>query len=207
MGRWPIAIADVVHVSLAVLCASMLLQRLVAGASDPHFALCLFALPLGFCTADAASGFVHWFGDTCFRPTTPVLGPMLIAPFREHHADPTSICRRGFFERNGNNCLAALPFLTASAFLPWDLQRSWHAIGFGWSAAAALTLCATNQVHAWAHAAAAPPWVRALQRLGILLSPERHARHHEGAHNRAYAVVSGWSNAWLDFVLPKQRKR
>jgi ubiquitin-conjugating enzyme E2 variant len=207
MTRRLIAIADGVNVALAALCAAALLARLAASAGDAQVVPFLLALPLGFASADAASGFVHWFGDTCFRPDTPVLGRMLIAPFREHHADPQSICRHRFLERNGNNCLAALPFLAAAAFLPWDAQRAWQAFGVGWLASAALTLCATNQIHAWAHAPAVPRWVRALQRSGILLSPERHARHHRRAHDRAYAVVCGWSNAWLDSVLPKQRKR
>jgi hypothetical protein len=43
--------------------------------------------------------------------------------------------------------------------------------------------------------------VRALQRARVLLAPERHAVHHRGG--RAYAVVCGWSNAWLDVALPR----
>jgi TMEM189-like protein len=54
----------------------------------------------------------------------------------------------------------------------------------------------TNQIHAWAHGAPTQKPIRALQRAGILITPERHARHHRG--DRAYAVVSGWSNVLLD---------
>ena len=74
-------------------------------------------------------------------------------------------------------------------------------VAAGFFVAASLTLCVTNQIHAWAHGADAPKLIRALQRVGILITPERHARHHRG--DRAYAVVSGWSNALLDRVLAR----
>ena len=40
--------------------------------------------------------------------------------------------------------------------------------------------------------------VRALQRLHLALPPEAHARHHSGAHDRAYCIATGWANAPLD---------
>jgi plasmanylethanolamine desaturase len=160
-------------------------------------------VPAGFFAADILSGLVHWFCDTYFQPETRLIGPLLIAPFREHHLDPTALGRHGALERNGNNCFAALPLLAFGALGPWDLARSGDALGIGFLAAAATTLCVTNQIHAWAHTSSAPRVVRWFQRCGILLGPERHARHHNGSHKHAYAVVSGWSNRGLDWILAR----
>ena len=61
-------------------------------------------------------------------------------------------------------------------------------------------IAATNRFHQWAHADRVPRWVAALQRRGLILSPEHHARHHRGAHDRAYCVTTGWLNPLLDAV-------
>ena len=203
--RW-IAIADAAHVLLASALAAAFAWRVIAsaiGATGARLVLVALGVPAGFFAADVASGLVHWFCDTYFEPETTLIGPMIIAPFRQHHVDPAALGRHGVLERNGNNCLAALPLLGVGAFGPWDLARPGHALGIGFLAAASLTLCVTNQIHAWAHTFSAPRVVRWLQRCGILLAPERHARHHDGSHSRAYAVVSGWSNRWLDGALAR----
>jgi hypothetical protein len=38
----------------------------------------------------------------------------------------------------------------------------------------------------------------------VLIAPARHDVHHRG--ERAYAVVSGWSNAWLDRALARMER-
>ena len=201
MTRTATAIADVTFVLLALALAGRLVWCVVSLATAPGMMLFLFGVPAGFFAADVASGLAHWLCDTYFQPATPLIGPTIITPFREHHVDPAAIGRHGMFERNGNNCLAALPLLAVGAFWPWDLARAGHALAIGVLAAASLTLCFTNQIHAWAHTSSVPRVVRWLQHCGILLAPERHARHHDGVHNCAYAVVSGWSNRWLDRAL------
>lgn len=47
--------------------------------------------------------------------------------------------------------------------------------------------------HYYAHFAA-PPFVRLLQKLYIILPPARHSIHHSGKFDRDYCVVSGWTN-------------
>jgi plasmanylethanolamine desaturase len=197
-----IALADGVNVCLATGLSLALLSRIAARAVELHGLALAAGLVAGFVAADVVSGLVHWLCDRFGHPHTKLIGPMLIAPFREHHVDPTAIARHGVLERNGNNCLAALPlFLLAwRSLAPGGDGDALGDLASGFWSALALTLCATNQVHAWAHTAAPPPPVRALQRIGILLSPERHATHHRGGHS--YAVVSGWSNPALDRALP-----
>ena len=193
-----ITIVDGVGVALAAALSAALFLRVARTFSilDPLSALC--GLAFGFFAADAASGLVHWLCDTYFDPRTPLLGTILIAPFREHHADPGALARHGFLERNGNNCWAgSLLLLNAVSLLePGAVDHRAGVLAASFFAAAALTVCAANQIHAWAHGARAPRAVRALQRARILITLECHARHHRG--DRAYAVVSGWSNGLLD---------
>jgi ubiquitin-conjugating enzyme E2 variant len=151
----------------------------------------------GYLLADFIAGSVHWLADRFFDPKTPVLGPMLIAPFREHHVDAMSITRHDFFEVSGNNSLVSIPLVIAILLLPHpvDFMTTFLVI-FGLSLA--LMLVATNQFHGWAHTLHPPRFVRALHGLGLILTPERHARHHSGQHDRAYCVTSGWLNPVLD---------
>jgi hypothetical protein len=64
----------------------------------------------------------------------------------------------------------------------------------------AIALARATQIHAWAHDEDVPRLVGWLQRWGILLCRDRHARHHQGTHDRAYAIVSGWANGALDRI-------
>jgi hypothetical protein len=155
---------------------------------------CLLA---GYLVADFLAGSVHWLADRYFDPETPVLGPMLIAPFREHHVDSASIGRHDFFEVSGNNALVCIPVVLALFALPplADSVSISFAL-FGLSVTAALV--ATNQFHGWAHAEAPPAFARWLHQLGLILTPERHALHHRADHDRAYCVTSGWLNPLLD---------
>lgn len=161
----------------------------------------VIALPLGllggYVVADFLAGTVHWLADRCFDPRTPILGPMLIEPFRAHHDDPGSISRHDFFEVAGNNALVSLPLAGVLLVtpVPHDFAST---LLFVFGTSLALALVATNVFHGWAHARRPPRLARALQRAGLILTPARHARHHRGGHDRAYCVTSGWLNPVLD---------
>lgn len=161
--------------------------------------LLLITVPVGGALADFASGVVHWFGDRFFHETTPVLGRVLIRPFREHHGDPLALTRHGFLELSGNSVLPCLPaLLVASAAVdlwPASLVARAAALVLLWGTLGAL---AANHAHKWAHAARVPRPVCWLQRHHLLLRPEQHRQHHGGAHDRAYCVATGWLNPILD---------
>lgn len=161
-------------------------------------ALCA-GLVAGILLADLATGLVHWLGDRCFSEDTPVLGAVLIRPFRDHHVDPQGITRHGVFEVMGNNALVSVPLLIATAWWAPDVGSSaW----LSFSVPAALTLAAvavaSNPIHRWAHMKRVPVVVAWLQARGLILSPRHHARHHRGPHDRCYCVATGWMNPWLD---------
>jgi ubiquitin-conjugating enzyme E2 variant len=64
--------------------------------------------------------------------------------------------------------------------------------------AVAFGAVATNLLHRWAHDPAPPAVARLLQRVGLILTPERHARHHTPPYAAAYCVTSGWLNPLCD---------
>jgi hypothetical protein len=192
-----VRLADAMAVAGAAVLTSSLGIRLAASQSPAHVLAFCAGAPVGFFIADVASAVVHWLFDTYFDSDTPLIGRHVVAPFREHHVTPEALMRHGVLERNANNCLAALPLLAVTCAV-FDLCGTCRAFASGCLATASVTLCVSNQIHAWAHARHPPAVVLWLQRVGVLLGNERHAAHHQGAHRRAYATVCGWSNPWLD---------
>jgi len=155
---------------------------------------------LGYLLADVASGVVHWFCDTFFHEDTPLIGRAFIHPFREHHVDPLAITRHGFFEVNGNNCLALLPLLIAVLVLGDPHQGEAVPALFAQSLTLGFTLAtfATNQFHKWAHQHRPAAAVRRLQAIGVILSPAHHSRHHREPYRQAYCITVGWLDPLLD---------
>lgn len=157
-------------------------------------------LALGVLSADFASGVLHWFCDNFFGADTPIVGRMLIQPFREHHLDPQGIVRHGLLELHANSCIPVILVLVmARAFLDDPVHGAWLLV-HGWLFFFALSAAMTNQLHRWAHASAVSSPVRWLQRTGLILSPACHARHHRGDFSRGYCMTTGWMNAVLDRI-------
>lgn len=189
-----IAVASVLWIVLAARLAR-------AGAWSASFwSLIALGGAAGYLAGDLMSGIVHWFCDTFFEEDTPLIGRVLIHPFREHHRDPSAMTRHGFAEIAGNSCLALAPLLAAVAALPapTDARPAWLGVYasllvFTWVAVV------TNQLHKWAHAAAVPALVVRLQAAGIILHPGRHAAHHR-TQAEAYCVATGWLNPPLDRI-------
>jgi ubiquitin-conjugating enzyme E2 variant len=173
--------------------------RRIAVATDTlgEHALVSVAVVAGVLACDFLAGAVHWACDRLFSEATPVLGPAVIASFREHHRDPLAMTRRGFLDVNGSNYFAVLPFLTyAASAAPPD--GDWPLFADAFVLALATAALLTNQSHKWAHAPHVPPPVRWLQRAHLVLPPALHARHHAGAHRTSYCVTGGWLNPMLD---------
>lgn len=155
----------------------------------------------GVLSADFSSGTLHWFCDRFFRRDTPLLGRMLIQPFRDHHVDPQGIVRHGLLELHGNSCIPVVAVLSLArwADLP-DPGRPGSCLVQVWLFAFAFSSLLTNQFHLWAHAGKVPAGVRWLQRRGLILTPTRHAVHHRGGFSRSYCVTTGWMNPLLDRI-------
>jgi hypothetical protein len=174
------------------------LQRALSGPV-PGAVLILTVALLAIAFADFMSGFVHWFFDTFLEETTPVLGPLFVTAFREHHRDPLAMTRHGFLELNGNNCLGFLPLnLSVWWFGPAEPETLPGVVGYVFLLTFSFALTATNQLHSWAHQPARPVLARCLQRCGLAISPAHHARHHAPPHDMSYCVTNGWVNSLTD---------
>jgi len=168
------------------------------GASTLGWWLAPVALFFGYLAADFASGFVHWLADSYGTATMPILGPKFVAPFREHHVDPLAITRHDFFEANANNCLTTyLVMLPTLLFLPVD-STVWGALVGVFIFALSVGTLVTSMAHGWAHEPRPSALVSLLQRAGLVISPEHHARHHVAPHRDNYCITTGWLNGLLD---------
>jgi hypothetical protein len=159
--------------------------------TTPSFAA--LALVVGYLFADFGSGVVHWFFDTWLSPETPLLGGAFVRTFREHHTDPSAICRHDFVETNGSNMLVASLMILVGAVSSSEFVACALLV-------AALFTSVTSQIHKWAHLEPerVPRVVAWLQRARLVLSKRGHAAHHVAPYARCYCITSGWVNAPLD---------
>lgn len=145
----------------------------------------------GFVAADLASGLVHALCDNLGSVDTPVVGQKFIRSFREHHVDPMDMTRGDFVRVNADNFLACLPVVVPTVL--WlDVARHPYVATF--VLALSLVVIMTNQIHKWAHMPEVPGAVRALQRRGLILSPEHHQVHHTAPFDTHYCITSGITN-------------
>jgi ubiquitin-conjugating enzyme E2 variant len=180
-------------VAACVVLAAPILARIAEAPVDLSRVLALGLAGLtGYLLADLASGLVHWFCDRFFEEDTPLIGRVLIHPFREHHRDPRAMTRHGFLELTGNSCLGLAPILGLVAFCPAAAWSDALMLGF------AAGVVATNLLHKWAHAVPAPAPIRWLQRRRLVLAPAAHAAHHRAGYAGAYCVTTGWMNPVAD---------
>jgi sterol desaturase/sphingolipid hydroxylase (fatty acid hydroxylase superfamily) len=186
----------------AIVCGALAMRLSSAPWERSQLLTMCVGAGLGYLLADVVSGVVHWFCDTFFHDDTPLIGSAFIHPFREHHADPLAITRHGFFEVNGNTCLALLPVVAAVLLLGRPDQDEVVPAPFAQSVALAFAVAtfATNQFHKWAHQEHPVAAVRWLQSTGLILTPAHHRIHHSHAYRQAFCITAGWLDPLLDRV-------
>jgi hypothetical protein len=203
-AHWKAYVDRVSVVAFIIAWTLMFVRIAPAILSEARWFTALLGVLAGYLLADFLAGSVHWIADRFFDPATPLLGPMWIAPFREHHEDALGITRHDFFEVSGNNALLATPLVAFLATRPTP-AGSLSQFLFVLGASLTLALFVTNQFHSWSHSPSPPRFVRHLHSWGLILTPRRHARHHCDDYDRAYCVTSGWLNPLLDRVRFFQR--
>jgi ubiquitin-conjugating enzyme E2 variant len=194
LGR-AVAVAPCLAVTGLVALALVRIARAVG--DEASIALLGFAGWLGWIASDLVSGVAHWLCDRYGDERTPVVGPLVIAPFREHHVDPQILARKDFFDAASSNAWLAL-----SVLVPWvafgpPLESALAIFLGGFAVSLGAGVFLTNTFHQWAHQANPPRAARWLQALRIAISPERHARHHASG-DAAYCVTTGFCNPALD---------
>ena len=152
----------------------------------------------GLVAADFGSGLIHWAADTWGRDECPIIGPLLLVPFRVHHINPDDFLRRRFIDTNGEVAIIAIPVLLTVLAIPLD--RWWG----GPLAVFGLAFCGlgslTNQIHQWSHMPSPPALIRVMQNAGLILGRDAHAAHHARPYDRRYCITTGWCNRPLDAI-------
>lgn len=186
-------VLDWLAISAYTAAATLVVVRIVlrsSAAGMGSLAVLPFAALAGMAAADLSSGLVHWGCDTWGSADAPIVGPLFVRTFREHHVDPHAILRHDFAETNGHACLVSLlPTLGAllvplggpiSSFVATVLLL----FGFG--------VAATSQIHKWAHEPQPPRPVRWLQQARLVLPSRVHDRHHHAPFVENYCITTGW---------------
>ena len=153
-----------------------------------------------FCS-DFLSGIVHWVFDRYGTENIPVLGPGIIKSFRDHHTNPQGICGHNFIETNGDTSIACLPLLAVGLLLDPTHQLFWVCLLFNTSIGGFLT----NQFHSWAHEENPPKTAIFLQKIGLILDPKHHKKHHSGEFDSNYCITNGKMNPILERTRILQR--
>jgi Lipid desaturase domain len=196
----------------------------LAGVPDWRWVPAAFA---GWYVADLLSGLTHMYMD--YRPCTPGIGldrvfhypgsresedyinmrdavwgrispfERLVYDFKNHHPRPEALGRRPFLVQIGSTIIfAALPaslLLNLAYFVPSVP---------GWLIAGAVVLIIGGTLAQYFHGTLhrpENPWVvRAMRRMGLLMTPEAHALHHETLR-RDFATNTGWSNPLVNAIF------
>ncbi|XP_022096148.1 transmembrane protein 189-like [Acanthaster planci] len=158
---------------------------------------------LAILVSDFASGLVHWLSDSYGSVDMPVFGKAFIRPFREHHIDPTAVCRHDFIEVNGDNFMLVIPFFSYSAYKfvtlgPAEVQAT--VVFESFMLTLGFFVMVTNQIHKWSHTYfGLPRAVTLLQDLHLILPRKHHRVHHVAPHETYFCITTGW----LDYPLEK----
>jgi len=170
---------------------------------DAYFVIKNFlAVLAGILTADFFSGLVHWGADTYFSVDTPVLGPALIRPFREHHIDATAMCQHDFIETNADTFCLMIPSLSISN---WNYCMGSKVDTDGTFDLCHLTLAIfvgfTNEFHKLSHThRGRSAFVRFLQNCWLILPPNHHRIHHVRPHSNYYCITVGWLDPLFEHI-------
>jgi ubiquitin-conjugating enzyme E2 variant len=162
--------------------------------------LAALAIPLALVLGDFVGGLVHWGADTYFSDDTPVVGPALIKPFRQHHIFPRDICTHSLVSIVGNVCILAVPVLALCLYLLSVSHHGLLAFAILCTTLMAAATVATNVFHKWAHQEKPSAGVRWLQRLRLVLEPSHHNLHHTEPFNMHYCITNGWLNPLLNKI-------
>lgn len=158
------------------------------------------AIPICLVWSDLMGGLVHWFADTYFSEGTPVIGPALIKPFRQHHIYPRDICTHSLVTMVGNVCILAVPVLAFCLYLLWVRQDGLLSFAILCTTLMAAATVATNVFHKWAHQEHHSAPVRWLQRSRLVLAPAHHEVHHTEPFHMHYCITNGWLNPLLNRI-------
>lgn len=197
-------IQEVIGLTLCVIVMIIDLYFLLIHFNSSHLLFVTVAALAGICSADFVSGVVHWGADTWGTVEFPILGAALLRPFREHHIDPTSICRHDFIETNADCFTVCAPVIGYSVFKfftysPEQIAATYNFEMYLFFLACFVTM--TNEFHKWSHTYfGLPRWITTLQDYHVILPRIHHRQHHVSPHEINYCITTGWLNRPLEAI-------
>ena len=154
------------------------------------------AFVFGYLLADLGTGIFHWSVDNYGSGSTPIFGNV-IAAFQGHHRQPWSITVRGAANNLAPLASPAIFALLFFLLLPVELGAMKVFLS-----SFILFVILSQHFHRLSHCkpSKVSPFVRSLQKHGILLSTSDHAAHHKIPFNSNYCIVNGLWNRPLDSI-------
>jgi hypothetical protein len=208
----------------ALFVLSLALNLWFAGMPDWRW---IPAALVGWYVADLMSGLTHMYMD--YRPCTPGIGldqvfhyagsresaeyralrdrvmprisafERLVYDFKNHHPRPEALGRRPFPVQIGSTII----FLALPASILVNLVAATGLMP-GWLIAGLVVLIIGGTLaqyfHGTLHRQDNPWLVHIMRRVGLLMTPEAHALHHETLR-RDFATNTGWSNSLVNLLF------
>ena len=140
--------------------------------------------------ADLVSGLVHWFEDVYVHRNMPLLGKVA-EENRLHHDKPRAFLAKSWWQSSWDLLVIGALVLLGAWWLGMLTVSVWVFTVLSVNA---------NQLHKWTHQNSAEKgWlVHSLQKLRVLQTPREHGRHHQGAKNSHYCVITNFVNPVLE---------
>ncbi len=152
--------------------------------------------------ADLTAGIFHWLEDRYGNPDWQysrskfkksvykhIIGPNIL-----HHKQPAAMTKGNYWERNNSTIILAL-IISALSYIIWPW--CWPVWG------GFLLLTQANEVHVWAHLPKnkVNPFIRFLQKIKVLQTPQHHKIHHTQPYSRNYCVMTSFLNPVLSIIF------
>jgi hypothetical protein len=118
--------------------------------------------------------------------------------FQSHHRSPSDIYTMSLYN---HLYTMHLPLTIVFGFVVLCGTSTHYAVFL----CLALMLHLMQMSHRWAHLPRPQisGGLKALQRVGILLDPTAHRRHHRGKYDINFCIMNGWLNPALNFFIPR----
>ena len=128
----------------------------------------------------------------------------VVFDFKTHHPRPDALGRRPLLVQIGPTLVLALPAaLLLDALGLWARAPGWFmALGTALLIGSAFA----QHFHGSLHCPRVPRHVAVLRRLGLLMTPAAHQRHHDTL-TRDFATNCGWSNPLVNALFGALRRR
>ncbi len=139
---------------------------------------------------DFISGIIHWSEDRYGAETTPLVGNAIKKNILHHHR-PRHITQITLWEAMGPTAFISLGIFAVGILLGL----------FGWQLLLfSLLGMNVNIVHRWAHSTPKDLhlFIRTLQKVRLIQTPQHHAIHHGLPHVTHYCAFTNWANPVLE---------